>query len=174
MSSGQMLPGQMSLWLWHMAFVKDGSRNLPLKFGQNRFSNSRNIADIDKCCKVKFCLDKCHHDSWFLLKMVVERLFWSLVKIGWVTANTKLNTVVALAQAVNWGSWTPCLIFFLQIFYLPPKKRDFQLISSGIKLYKKSLPYKSTLKNYEKFEGGKLRTPKILSNLFIFLTHPSA
>ena len=38
----------------------------------------------------------------------------------------------------------------------------------------KSLPYKSTLKNYEKFEGGKLRTPKILSNLFIFLTHPSA
>ena len=35
MSSGQMLPGQMSL-----TFVKNGPRNLPLKFGQNWVSNS--------------------------------------------------------------------------------------------------------------------------------------
>ena len=44
MSSGQMLPGQMSPW--HMASVKDGSRNLHLKFGQNWFSYSWDIADI--------------------------------------------------------------------------------------------------------------------------------
>ena len=50
MSSGQILSGDMSP-------VKDGSRNLPLKFGQNWFSNS-NIADMDKCC-----LDKSHQDS---------------------------------------------------------------------------------------------------------------
>ena len=41
MSPGQMLPGQMSQW--QMASVKDGPRNLPLKFGQNRATNSWDI-----------------------------------------------------------------------------------------------------------------------------------
>ena len=36
-----MLPGQMSQW--QMASVKDGPRNLPLKFGQNRATNSWDI-----------------------------------------------------------------------------------------------------------------------------------
>ena len=44
MSQGQMLPEQMSLW--HLEYVKKGPRNQPLKFGQNRASNSWDIADI--------------------------------------------------------------------------------------------------------------------------------
>ena len=39
------MPGQMSLW--HMESVQDGPRNLRLKFCQNWFSNSRDIADIE-------------------------------------------------------------------------------------------------------------------------------
>jgi len=39
------LPGQMSLW--QLVYVKDGPRNLPLKFDQNRVSNSWDIADIE-------------------------------------------------------------------------------------------------------------------------------
>ena len=38
MSPGHMLPGQMSPR--QLLSVKDGPRNLPLKFGQNRVSNS--------------------------------------------------------------------------------------------------------------------------------------
>ena len=38
MLQGQISPGQMSLW--QLEIVQDGSRNLPLKFGQNRVSNS--------------------------------------------------------------------------------------------------------------------------------------
>ena len=38
MSTGHMLPGQMSPR--QLASVKDGPRNLPLKFGQNQVSNS--------------------------------------------------------------------------------------------------------------------------------------
>ena len=40
-----LVPGQMSLW--QLEYVKDGPRNLPLKFGQNRVSNSWDIADIE-------------------------------------------------------------------------------------------------------------------------------
>jgi len=32
--------------LWHLVYVKDGPRNLPLKFGQNGVSDSWYIADI--------------------------------------------------------------------------------------------------------------------------------
>ena len=45
MLPGQMLPGQMSLW--KLASVKDGPRNLALKFGQNWVSNSWDISDIE-------------------------------------------------------------------------------------------------------------------------------
>ena len=41
MLHGQMMPGQMSLW--HMESVQDGPRNLPLKFGPNRATNSWDI-----------------------------------------------------------------------------------------------------------------------------------
>ena len=40
------------------------------KFGQNQVRNSSDIADTDKCCQDICCLDKCHHGSWHLLKMV--------------------------------------------------------------------------------------------------------
>ena len=45
MLPGEMLNGQISLW--QLASVKDGSRNLSLKFGQNQVSNSWDIADIE-------------------------------------------------------------------------------------------------------------------------------
>ena len=44
MLQGQILPVQMSLS--QLKSVQDGSRNLPLKFGQNLVSNSWDIADI--------------------------------------------------------------------------------------------------------------------------------
>ena len=59
MSPGQILPGQMSSW--QLASVKNGPKNQILKFGQNQVSqvgNSRDIPDMDKCCKEKYCLDK--------------------------------------------------------------------------------------------------------------------
>ena len=58
-----MLPGQMLLWRMlprQFASVKDGSRNPPSKFGQNRVSKSWDIPNMDKCCQDKCCLDKCH------------------------------------------------------------------------------------------------------------------
>ena len=41
---GQMLPIQMLLWQFES--VQDGPGNLPLKFGQNKVSNSWDIAEI--------------------------------------------------------------------------------------------------------------------------------
>ena len=55
MSLGQILPGHMSPS--HIASGKYGPTNLHLKFNPNGFSNSRDIADIDKCCLDKCCLD---------------------------------------------------------------------------------------------------------------------
>ena len=40
-----MLPGQMSLW--QLESVLDVPRNLPVKFHQNRVSNSWDIANIE-------------------------------------------------------------------------------------------------------------------------------
>ena len=45
MSRGQMLRGQMSPW--QLESVLNVHRNLPLKFHQNRVSNSWDIADIE-------------------------------------------------------------------------------------------------------------------------------
>ena len=47
--------------------VKDGPIKLTLKFGQNRVSNSWDIADMDKSSQDKCCLYKWHSDSWNLL-----------------------------------------------------------------------------------------------------------
>ena len=44
MLRGQMLPGQMSSW--QLESAKEGPRNLPLKFGQNRASNSWDMASF--------------------------------------------------------------------------------------------------------------------------------
>ena len=45
MSPGQLLPGQMSPW--QLKSIQYGPRNLPFKFGQNRASNSWDIAGIE-------------------------------------------------------------------------------------------------------------------------------
>ena len=74
------------MWLWQLASVKEGPRNLrnlPWKFGQNLASNSWDITNMDKCCQDKCCLDKCHHDSWHLLKMVPES--WLKFGQNWVS-----------------------------------------------------------------------------------------
>ena len=57
---GQMLPGQMSLW--QLTSVEDGPRKLTLNFGQNRISNSGDIADLDKCHQDKYCMDELQYD----------------------------------------------------------------------------------------------------------------
>ena len=51
-------------------YVQDRPRNLPLKFGQGRVSNTWDIQDMDKCRKNKYCLDKCHCYSWNMFKKV--------------------------------------------------------------------------------------------------------
>ena len=82
-----MLPGQMSLW--QLESLQDNPRNISLKFGQNRVSNSWDITDRgwadqvcsnvyqcllskvgkmnkdhqDKCSQDICCSDKCHHDK---------------------------------------------------------------------------------------------------------------
>ena len=63
MLPGKILPGQMSLW---QLDVLDVPRNLPVKFHQNRVSNSWDIPDMDICREDKCCVDKCHPDSWNL------------------------------------------------------------------------------------------------------------
>ena len=71
MSPGQMWPGQMSTW--QLTSVKEGSRNVPLKFGQNRVSNSWDIINMNKCRQDKCCLYKCYHDSWHLNANAIAR-----------------------------------------------------------------------------------------------------
>ena len=56
-----MSPGQMSLW--QLESVLDVPRNLPVKFHQNRVSNSWDIPDMDICREDKCCVDKCHPDT---------------------------------------------------------------------------------------------------------------
>ena len=68
MSQGQMLPEQMSFW--KLKYVQIGPRNLPLKFGQNRTSNSWDIVDMDKCRQDKCCMDKCPFDYCLRLPRV--------------------------------------------------------------------------------------------------------
>ena len=46
---------------------------------------------MDKYCQEKCCLDKCHHDSWDVLRMVPGTYVKSFVKIGSVTAEILLT-----------------------------------------------------------------------------------
>ena len=48
-----MLPAQQ-ISPWQLASIKEGPRNLPLKFGQNRATNSWDTPDKDKCCHFNF------------------------------------------------------------------------------------------------------------------------
>ena len=45
-----------------LACIKDSARNIPLKFDQNRVSNSSDTPNMDKSRQDKCCLDKCHRD----------------------------------------------------------------------------------------------------------------
>ena len=49
-----------------LASIKYGPGNIPLKFGQNRACNSRDIPHMDKSSQDKRHQDKCHRDSWNL------------------------------------------------------------------------------------------------------------
>ena len=60
MSPGHMLPGQNISGL--LGSVKDVPRKLPVKFGQNRISNSSDISNMNKCHQGKYGLDKCQSD----------------------------------------------------------------------------------------------------------------
>ena len=73
MSRGQMLRGQMSPW--QLESFLNVQRNLPLKFHQNWVSNSWDISDMGKCRQDKCFLNKCHPNSWNLLKMVQGAYF---------------------------------------------------------------------------------------------------
>ena len=84
MSPGQILSEQMSPW--QFASVKEGPRNLALKFGQNWVSNSWDISDMDKCHLDKCCLDKCHPDIWNQFLMFPGTYLLSFIKIGSLTA----------------------------------------------------------------------------------------
>ena len=84
-----------------MASSIDGPRNLTLKFGQNRASNSLDIADMDKCPQDKFCLDKCCGDSCNLLYMFPGPFIQSLIKIEPVTASKPSHNVCRMRQMGN-------------------------------------------------------------------------
>ena len=101
--SGQRFIVQMSSVVWHLS--KKAQENLNLKFCQNWFSNSWDIADMDISRQVKYCLDKCHCCSWHLLKMVTESRLWSLVKINSVTAEVSLILTYVLRSNVTWTNF---------------------------------------------------------------------
>ena len=73
MLPGQMLPGQMfsvQMSSWQLTSVKDGSRKLIMKFGQNQVSNSWDIADMGKCRQDKCYMDNCLSDNCLSLLTV--------------------------------------------------------------------------------------------------------
>ena len=92
---GHMLPGQMSPW--QLASVKDGPRNLILKFGQNQVSNS---------WYGQMSPDKCQPDSWHLLKMVPGTYLKSLVKVRYITAEIFLIWTNVVRTNVAWTNVT--------------------------------------------------------------------
>ena len=94
------------LFPWQLESVKDGSRYLLLKSGENQISNSWYIPDMDKCHMNKCCMDKCHCDTWNLFKMIQGAYLSSLVKSGnnswdktWSSvSNSSLGNTFALCQ----------------------------------------------------------------------------
>ena len=93
------MPGQMSPW--RLVSVGDDPRNLPLKFSQNRVSNSWSIPYIDKGC-----LDKCQRDSWNLFK----RVPWTFVKVWSASGQQQLRYC---RHWVFGGWWWWCAQSFL-------------------------------------------------------------
>ena len=97
-----MLTGQMSPW--HTASGKDDPWKLLLMFGPNWFSNSWDIANMDKCCLVKCCLDKCHCIWWHPFKMVpeVSKSLYSLKKYLKLTQIENLNYSGWVGGWIKW------------------------------------------------------------------------
>ena len=102
MSRGQMLRGQMSPW--QLESVLNVHRNLPLRFHQNRISNSWDIADIEflwwvvvvvgcgRVCKAIF----------------VSNPTYVELSLSWVGALTMHEDVVSMRILWKPGSWLPC------------------------------------------------------------------
>ena len=93
---------------WELESVKDGPRNLLLKFGQNLVSNSWDIPDMEKCCQDKCCRDKCYCDSWSQFKIIPWTYVSSFVKIGSVTAE-----ILQTLSFCGWWWWVVCKVIFM-------------------------------------------------------------
>ena len=105
MSPKQMLPGQISPR--QLASIKDGPRNTPLRFGQNRVSNSWDIPDMEKSRQVKCCLNKCHRDSLNLFKMAQSTYFLSylsLIRLPVMSESCAL-ALIQLLMIRRWWRW---------------------------------------------------------------------
>ena len=89
------------LFPWQLESVKDGSRYLLLKSGENQISNSWYIPDMDKCHMNKCCMDKCHCDTWNLFKMIQGAYLSSLIKSG----NNSWDIADIEFVAVGGGGW---------------------------------------------------------------------
>ena len=83
MSPWHMLPGQMSLW--RLASVKDGPRNIPLKFGQNRVSNSW---DTDWICTFNISFSKNHLLHFKINGTIVS---WTIVATPWIIKGYRMT-----------------------------------------------------------------------------------
>jgi len=105
MSPKQMLPGQISPR--QLASIKDGPINIPLRFGQNRVSNSWDIPDMDKSRQVKCCLNKCHRDSLNLFKMAQSTYlsYLSLIRLPVMSEYCALALIPLLMIRRRWRWW---------------------------------------------------------------------
>ena len=122
MSPWQMLPGQMSLW--QLESVQDSHRNLRLKFGQNRVSNSWDITDIEflwvggvgwgGVCTVIFVSNLQLQLGWGYV--VVELGFWQLYfsSLLW---KVRLWISIILLDAIWYLQWSQENMFTLSILF---------------------------------------------------------
>ena len=90
-----------------LAQINYGSQKIGSKtFGQNWVSNSWYIAELYRCLQDICGLDKCHHDSWHLWKIVPGTYLESLVKIGSVTAEIFVIWTNVTWTNVAWANAT--------------------------------------------------------------------
>ena len=109
--SGQLLPVQMSPR--HLESVKDGPRNLPLKFGQNRVSISWDIPDMDNAnCFNLFKTLMSSKTSNILALTSFNRSIWSL-QLKYLKSSIKvyemlfhLKSSIDKFDVFNWSIWS--------------------------------------------------------------------
>ena len=105
--------GQKNIWINRSIFSKKmlAQKLRPQKiwshnFGQNWISNSWDYADMDKCCRDIHFLNKCHPNSWHLLKMVPGAflltaeifLIYGKLSPGNLFSNTNVGTELSHAR----------------------------------------------------------------------------